>query len=103
MEWGWRAAYNWRDDQFIGTQNHPTADVQEAYGKFNASLFLASADGRWRVSLIGTNLNDENVGTGSNHGRMMNLLPERGVTPGIPTTVFMAPGRQVAIQGRFNF
>ena len=103
MEWGWRAAYNWRDDQVIGTQNHPTADVQEAYGKFNASLFLASADGKWRVSLIGTNLNDENVGTGSNHGRMMNLLPERGVTPGIPTVVFMAPGRQVAIQARFNF
>jgi outer membrane receptor protein involved in Fe transport len=103
MEWGWRAAYNWRDDQFIGTTNHPAADVQEAYGKFNASLFLASADGKWRVSLIGTNLNDENVGTGANHGRMMNLLPERGVTPAIPTLVFMAPGRQVAIQGRFNF
>ena len=51
---GWRAAYNWQDDQFIGTKNHPTADVQEAYGKFNASLFLASADGKWRVSLIGT-------------------------------------------------
>jgi len=103
MQWGWRAAYHWVDDQFIGTQNHPTADVQESYGKFNASLFVASQDDTWRVSLIGLNLNDENVGTGSNHGRMMNLLPDATATPNIPTSVFMAPGRQIAIQGRYNF
>ena len=103
MQWGWRAAYHWVDDRFIGTQNHPTADVQESYGKFNASLFVASQDDTWRVSLIGLNLNDENVGTGSNHGRMMNLLPDATATPNIPTTVFMAPGRQIAIQGRYNF
>ena len=103
LEWGWRAAYHWMDDQFIGTQNHPTADVQDSYSKVNANLFVASQDGKWRVSLIGLNLNDENVGTGSNHGRMMNLLPDPTATPNIPTTVFMAPGRQIAVQGRYNF
>lgn len=103
LEWGWRAAYHWMDDQFIGTQNHPTADVQDSYSKVNANLFVASQDGKWRVSLIGLNLTDENVGTGSNHGRMMNLLPDPTATPNIPTTVFMAPGRQIAVQGRYNF
>jgi len=103
LEWGWRAAYHWMDDQFIGTQNHPTADVQDSYSKVNANLFVASQDGKWRVSLIGLNLNDENVGTGSNHGRMMNLQPDPTATPNIPTLVFMAPGRQIAIQGRYNF
>ena len=103
LEWGWRAAYHWMDDQFIGTQNHPTADVQDSYSKVNANLFVASQDGKWRVSLIGLNLIDENVGTGSNHGRMMNLLPDPTATPNIPTTVFMAPGRQIAVQGRYNF
>ena len=103
LEWGWRAAYHWMDDQFIGTQNHPTADVQDSYSKVNANLFVASQDGKWRVSLIGLNLTDENVGTGSNHGRMMNLLPDPTATPNIPTMVFMAPGRQIAVQGRYNF
>jgi len=33
----------------------------------------------------------------------MNLQPDPTATPNIPTLVFMAPGRQIAIQGRYNF
>lgn len=102
-EWGWRLAYNWREDQFIGSKNHPVTDIQEAYGKADASLFLAAADGKWRVSLIGLNLNDVVTGNFANDTNVADRLPNPALTPNRPTFYFTAPGRQVAVQGRWNF
>ena len=103
MEWGWRIAYNWRDDQFIGSKNHPVTDIQKANGKADASLFLADANGKWRVSLIGLNLNDEVTGNFANDTNVADRLPDPTLTPNRPTFYFTAPGRQVAVQGRWNF
>jgi outer membrane receptor protein involved in Fe transport len=100
--WGWRASYSWRDDQFIGSKGHPVVDVQEAYGKFDASLYVEGPDGKWRVSLIGLNLNDEITGNFANDTRERRTIdPNR--TPSAPSFFFTAPGRQIAIQGRYNF
>ena len=67
--WGWRAAYSWRDDQFIGSKNHPVTDVQPAYGKFDASLYVEDEAGKWRIALVGLNLNDEITGNFANDTR----------------------------------
>ncbi len=100
--WGWRASYAWRDDQFIGSKNHPVTDVQPAYGKIDASLFVEGPDGRWRVSLIGLNLNDEVTGNFANDTREPRTIdPTR--TPSAASFFFTAPGRQIALQGRYNF
>ena len=103
MEWGWRIAYNWREDQFIGSKNHPVTDLQPAYGKVDASLFIADAGGRWRISLIGLNLNDEIAGNFANDTRVADRLPDPALTPTNPTFFFTSPGKQVALQGRYNF
>lgn len=100
--WGWRAAYAWRDDQFVGSKNHPVTDVQEAYGKLDASLFLEGQDGKWRVSLIGLNLNDEITANFANDSRERRTI-DPTLTPTAPTFNFTSPGRQLAIQGRYNF
>jgi len=101
LEWGWRAAYSWRDDQFIGSKNSPN-DIQEAYGKVNASLFVEGQEGKWRVSLIGLNLTDEITGNFANDTREPRPIDPTQL-PAAPSFFFTAPGRQVALQGRFNF
>ena len=78
-------------------------DIQEAYGKADASLFLAAADGKWRVALIGLNLNDVTTGNFANDTNVADRLPNPALTPNRPTFYFTAPGRQVAVQGRWNF
>lgn len=103
MEWGWRIAYNWREDQFIGSKNHPVTDIQEAYGKVDASLYLADAGGKWRVSLVGLNLNDEITANFANDTNIPDRQPDPNVTPTRPTFYFTSPGRQVGLQGRWNF
>jgi len=102
LEWGWRGAYAWRDDQFIGSQSHPVADVQEAYGKLNASLFVAPQNGNWRLSLIGSNLTDEITGNFANSSREPRQT-DPNVLPSAPSFFFTAPGRQIAVQARYNF
>ncbi len=102
LNWGWRAAYSWRDDQFIGSKNHPVTDVQPAYGKVDASLFVEGEDGRWRIALVGLNLNDEITGNFANDTREPRTIdPTR--TPSAASFFFTAPGRQFALQGRYNF
>ncbi len=102
LAWGWRAAYSWRDDQFIGSKNHPVTDVQPAYGKFDASFYVEDQAGNWRIALIGLNLNDEITGNFANDSREPRTI-DRTRTPLAPTFFFTAPGRQVALQGRYNF
>lgn len=103
MTLNWRLNDNWREDQFIGSKNHPVTDIQEAHGKADASLFVADASGRWRISLIGLNLNDEVTGNFANVTNVADRLPNPTLTPNRPTFYFTAPGRQVAVQGRWNF
>lgn len=100
--WGWRAAWSWRDDQFIGSKNHPVTDVQPAYGKFDASLYVEDQEGNWRVALVGLNLNDEITGNFANDTREPRTI-DRTRTPSAATFFFTAPGRQIALQGRYDF
>ena len=102
LVWGWRAAYSWRDDQFIGSKNHPVTDVQPAYGKFNASVHVEDQEGNWRVALVGLNLNDEITGNFANDTREPRTI-DRTRTPSAATFFFTAPGRQIALQARYNF
>ena len=102
LNWGWRGSYSWRDDQFIGSQAHPVVDVQEAYGKLNASLFVESQDKNWRLSLIGLNLTDEITGNFANSSREPRQT-DPNVLPSAPSFFFTAPGRQIAVQARYNF
>lgn len=46
------------DDHVLAVDNDPRS-VQESYSKINASITLASLDGRWSVALVGRNLNDK--------------------------------------------
>lgn len=46
------------DDVFNDVQNNASI-AQEAYSLVNSSITFVSADGRWRVSLFGSNLTDE--------------------------------------------
>ena len=101
LEWGWRASYSWRSDQFIGSKNSP-GDIQESYGKVNASVFVEGQDARWRVSLIGLNLSDEITGNFANDTREPRAF-DPDVLPRAPSFFFTSPGRQIAIQGRYNF
>ncbi len=45
------------------TTNLDSNQIQDAYTKVGAQIGLSSAEGRWRVSLIGDNLTDERIRT----------------------------------------
>ncbi|MBB6522620.1 TonB-dependent receptor [Pseudoteredinibacter isoporae] len=51
---------SWTDDVFRQADLDPVS-LQESYWKVDANITLASADGRWDVSLIGNNLTDEDT------------------------------------------
>lgn len=53
-----RTDFSWKDDQVKDFANLPTA-LQDDYEILDASLNYANPDGRWLVSLGGTNLTDE--------------------------------------------
>jgi outer membrane receptor protein involved in Fe transport len=48
-------------DEYYGMANLDENSVQDAYTLVGAVLGLGTADGRWRVSVIGDNLSDERV------------------------------------------
>lgn len=53
------ADYAWRSDFNLGANGDPTTAI-ESYGLLNGSLGVSSATGKWRLSLWGRNLMDEN-------------------------------------------
>jgi iron complex outermembrane receptor protein len=66
-----RADYSWRDRQFFDIYDHPLVS-QGAYGLLNLNASIATAGGRWRLSLFAQNLTDERY---FNFGAATVLLP----------------------------
>lgn len=58
MEWGFGMNTSYTDE--YETQNEdPIGFVQDSFWLLNARAYVASADGNWRLSVIGRNLTDE--------------------------------------------
>jgi iron complex outermembrane recepter protein len=71
--------------------------VQKSYAKVNATLSLTSPDGKYRFSVIGKNLNDEQTSHQKNDIPLANLFGGKG------GSAFSDPPRVVAIQAEVNF
>lgn len=81
------------DDYLMALDHDPNA-FQDDFVKVDASLALGSADGRWRVSLIGRNLTDRKTANFANDG----AGPD-----GASFFYFSHPPRSLAVQARLNF
>lgn len=88
--------YYWRDDQFLQL-DLDALDVQEAYGKVNASVSFGPINGHWRVALVGKNLTDELTYNFSNDTAAL------GPTGGAPHFAFSELPRTLALQVRTQF
>ncbi len=79
--------------------------IQDEYVTFDANISIGHPDGRWRVSLIGTNLTDETFVITS--GARPFLSPGGAGGFGLPrgddAVVSMNRGRQVFVQTSFRF
>lgn len=53
-----RAAYQWQDSQFIDTLNSPSLEL-DSYGIVDASIGFTDMSRRYKLSLFGRNLSDE--------------------------------------------
>jgi iron complex outermembrane receptor protein len=93
---GYDLLYYWRDDQYLQL-DHDRIDVQEAYGKLNATISFGPDGGRWRVALVGKNLTDELTANFSNDSAAV------GATGGNPHFKFSEAPRTFAIQVRAQF
>ncbi len=71
--------------------------VQPSYVKFNATLSLTSPDGKYRFSVIGKNLNDEQTSHQKNDIPLANFYGGKG------GSAFSDPPRMVALQAEVNF
>ena len=71
--------------------------VQDSYAKVNATLSLTSPDGKYRFSVIGKNLNDEQT------SHQQNDIPLANFFGGKAGSYFSDPPRVVALQAEVNF
>jgi iron complex outermembrane recepter protein len=71
--------------------------VQDSYAKLNATLSLTSPDGKYRFSVIGKNLNDEQT------SHQQNDIPLANFFGGKAGSYFSDPPRVVALQAEVNF
>ena len=71
--------------------------VQDSYAKLNATLSLTSPDGKYRFSVIGKNLNDEQT------SHQKNDIPLAGLYGGKGGSAFSDPPRVIALQAEVNF
>ncbi|MET0271633.1 MAG: TonB-dependent receptor, partial [Phenylobacterium sp.] len=69
---------------------------QKGYGKLDARIQLAPADGPWHVALVGTNLTDEITTSGSFR------LPAP-VAPVTRALYWVEPGRNISLEAGFKF
>ncbi len=99
MELGYDLLYYWVDDVHFKLTNDPL-DTQEAYGKINASISLATAGESWRFLLIGKNLTDRLT---SSLGDSTTGVGQAGDIGPTPNYKFAEPGRQIALQARYRF
>jgi len=84
----------WATDHFTGNSNFQVD--QDAYATVDAYVSLGTPDGRWELTLIGTNLGDEQIIT--NSGNRPFLPPD-----GDDNVVTFNRGRQVTLQLGLNF
>ncbi|MEM6709851.1 MAG: TonB-dependent receptor [Pseudomonadota bacterium] len=100
LEWGYSLNMSYTDE--YETQNEdPVGWIQDSFYLFNARVFLGSADGRWRLSLMGRNLGDE-LYVVTSGGRPFSGTDSNTLLPGnqgLPDTILnYARGRQLFLQ-----
>jgi outer membrane receptor protein involved in Fe transport len=88
----WRLDVNY-SDEFQIQQDQDTEDYVDSFVKLNASIGFGSADGKWAISLQGTNLTDEN------HRTYSFDAPAQAGTH----VAFMTPPRMVAVKLSASF
>lgn len=84
---------------YYASENYSPISQQNAFWRFNASVRVGPADGRWQVSLIGRNLTNKYYllyAADRTGGASIPLIPgeQRGVS---------ARPREVSVQGSFRF
>jgi len=101
---GYNLFYRWVDDQFFEIAFDPLS-TQESYGKFDATLSFGPANGSWKVSLIGKNLNDKLTAHNGNTSTLAGQIGDQTFpAPGdLPRFKMPDVGRQLAVQVRMNF
>ena len=85
--------YHWQDEMFFRAQNDPDK-VQESVGTLDARLTYFTGDERWRISVFGSNLTDEQAFT--------HLLIEAGLL-GSPVNVVPNAPRTYGVEVGFRY
>ena len=104
MVWGFGINTSFSDE--YETQNEdPVGFVQDAFWLLNGRIYLGSADGKWRASLMGNNLTDELYITTSGD-RPFADASNNTLLPGgfgqLDTTLNYARGRQLFLQFEYR-
>ena len=100
MEWGFGFNTSFSDD--YQTQNEdPVGFIQESFWLLNAMAYVGSSDGKWKVSVMGRNLNDE-LYVVTSGGRPFADVSNNTLLPGgvglSDTILNYARGRQVFLE-----
>ena len=100
MEWGFGLNTSFTDD--YETQNEdPVGFIQDSFWLLNAMAYVGSSDGKWKVSVIGRNLNDE-LYVVTSGGRPFADVSNNTLLPGgvglSDTILNYARGRQVFLE-----
>jgi len=94
------------DSYFTG--NSTAADiVQDSFVTLDGAISIGDPDGKWKLSLVGTNLTDEQFIVSAGPRPFLNGPPGPGSFPGIAAgddqTVTLTRGRQVSVEASFKF
>ena len=68
------SSWNWQSKVYFNP-NHNEIESQKPYGLLNAEVGLGKPDGRWRVSLYGSNILDQNFSSS------INIAPTSALNP----------------------
>ena len=79
--WMFRADYGWQDDYRLLTPDANTI-IQESYGLLSAKVSYGPKDARWKVSVFGTNIGDEDYAISGL--KVSNPLGFAAIQPGRP-------------------
>ncbi|MDG1000507.1 MAG: TonB-dependent receptor [Pseudomonadales bacterium] len=99
MAWGLNAAFLYSDE--YNADNSSTSFVQDSYVTTDATAYIVSQDGKWQLSIIGTNLSDERYTIGSGARPFADIS---GNPSGRQDQVHgVSRGRMLSFEGRYNF